>query len=370
MSETIAIQPLQERFRFIDLFAGIGGLRLALQNNGGKCVLTCEIDKFANKTYRQNFEDDHQIHNDVRELSGTGIPSYDVLCAGFPCQTFSLAGVSKLKSLGRAHGFLDKTRGTLFFEVARILAETRPRAFMLENVKNLVSHDKGNTFRVILDILKNELGYEVHWKVIDAKDFVPQHRERIVIVGFNSPSQFSWDDVVKPGIEQRMTSILHGYSELDHINTVDGTRFYDRMSRTIPARYTLSDKLWNYLQQYAEKHRLKGNGFGYGMPDINGVSRCISARFGKDFSECLIQQEVGKNPRGLTPREALRLNGFPEWFNCEGISNTQLYKQVGNSVAVPVFQEVGRLIALELDATQAEGVSSGIIEEATQPIFI
>jgi DNA (cytosine-5)-methyltransferase 1 len=364
MSSLFASHTQTGRFRFIDLFAGIGGLRLALQNNGGECVLTCEIDKFARKTYELNFKDDHQIQTDVRELSGDNVPRYDVLCAGFPCQTFSLAGVSKLKSMGRQHGFMDETRGTLFFEVARLLSETRPRAFMLENVKNLVSHDKGKTFSIILDTLQQEMGYEVHWKVIDAKHFVPQHRERIVIVGFRSPSQFSWDDLIIPDEPQRMSSVLHGHSHLDRLNVIDGNRFFDLQSGKIPDRYTLSDKLWNYLQQYAAKHRAKGNGFGYGLTHPGSVSRCLSSRYGKDFSESLVYQGPHSNPRGLTPREALRLNGFPETFSCEGVSNTQLYRQAGNSVAVPVFQEVGRLIGIELDRT---AVATSTLRRPTAP---
>ncbi len=197
-------------FTFIDLFAGIGGMRLGFEAVGGRCVFTSEWDAYSNKTYRANFPDDeHAIAGDITKIGGDEIPDHDVLVGGFPCQPFSIAGVSKKNALGRPHGFECKTQGTLFFDVARIIARKRPRAFLLENVKNLLSHDKGNTFAVIRDVLENELGYSVHAKVLDGRCFVPQHRERILIVGFREATGFSFEDFQKPAVEPTLGSILH-----------------------------------------------------------------------------------------------------------------------------------------------------------------
>lgn len=308
-------------FKFIDLFAGIGGMRIAFENAGGKCVYSNEWNKYCQQTYFANF--DEQPEGDITKVQAVDIPDHDVLVAGFPCQPFSIAGVSKKKSLGRATGFEDKTQGTLFFDVCRIIKEKRPKAFMLENVKNLKSHDRGNTFKVILESL-DELDYEVFYKVLDGQHFVPQHRERILIIGFDRKrypnTDISFDfDIDLPKKKPKMKDILED---------------------SVDEKYTLSDKLWNYLKSYAAKHKAAGNGFGYGIADPNGVSRTLSARYYKDGSEILIAQD-GKNPRKLTPRECARLQGFPDTFYIP-VSDTQAYKQFGNSVVVPLMEAVAR----------------------------
>ena len=317
--------PENPKFKFIDLFAGIGGIRLAFQNNGGKCVFTSEWDSFAKKTYEANFGE--VPFGDITEISEKEIPDHDILLGGFPCQPFSIAGVSKKNSVGRQHGFLDKTQGTLFFDIARIIEHKKPKVFMLENVKNLVSHDKKKTFKVITETL-TELGYSVHYKVLDAKHYVPQHRERIIIVGFkksvfNEHESFEFPN--PPEVELSVREILE---------------------KKVEDKFTLSDKLWNYLQEYKKKHQAKGNGFGYGLTDLNGVSRTLSARYFKDGAEILIPQK-GKNPRRLTPRECARIQGFPDNFVIP-VSNNQAYKQFGNSVAMPLIQAVGKNIVREL----------------------
>lgn len=329
-------------FRFIDLFAGIGGIRLGFESIGGKCVFTSEWDKFSQQTYRANFQDNHEIAGDIRQVDEADIPPHDVLLAGFPCQAFSLAGVSKRNSLGRPHGFRDETMGTLFFEVARILEYHRPAAFFLENVKNLVSHDRGRTFDVIRRTLSDELGYEVHAKVISSHPWVPQRRERIYIVGFREPTGFSWDDLPIPddSAAPRLRTILH---------PEDGTELPEEPYTQGPQakvneKYTLSDKLWAYLQAHAAKHRSKGNGFGYGLVTPNDVARTLSARYHKDGSEILIAQP-GRNPRKLTPREAARLMGFDKADRSDWIipvSDTQAYRQFGNSVVVPVIRAIAQ----------------------------
>lgn len=250
------------------------------------------------------------------------------------CQPFSIAGVSKKNSLGRDHGFLDKTQGTLFFDVARIIDEKRPKAFLLENVKNLVSHDHGRTFDVIKETLK-ELGYHIHYKVIDAAHFLPQHRERIVIVGFKNENDFSWEQLVLPDKNHSMSSVLH------HVGDVAEGAYVDANGLAL-SKYTLSDKLWEYLQNYAAKHKEAGNGFGYGLVNAQSVARTLSARYYKDGSEILVDQDGG-TPRRLTPRECARLMGFPEHYQIV-VSDSQAYKQFGNSVAVPVFTEVARIM--------------------------
>lgn len=332
--------PASPRFTFIDLFAGIGGLRRAFDSIGGHCVFTSEWNKYAQLTYAANFRDNHAINGDITKISTDEIPDHDVLVAGFPCQPFSIAGVSKKNSLGRSHGFLDEAQGTLFFDVARILAAKRPAAFMLENVKNLKSHDRGRTFSVIMKTLRDELGYHVWEKVIDAQHFVPQHRERIVIVGFREDTPFSWDDLkLPPKGAQHMASILHpedASEEEEHPYTL-GIR------STVNPKYVLTDKLWNYLQQYAEKHKAAGNGFGFGLVGPQSVARTLSARYYKDGSEILVDRGAGMNPRRLTPRECARLMGYDDNFRIP-VSDTQAYKQFGNSVAVPVFCEVARIM--------------------------
>jgi DNA (cytosine-5)-methyltransferase 1 len=315
----------KEKFTFIDLFAGIGGFRLALQNLGGKCVFTSEWDKYAQETYRTNFG--KRPFGDITlEETRKFIPKkFDILCGGFPCQPFSIAGVAKKNSLGRKHGFDDEKQGNLFFHVADIIGTHRPKAFFLENVKNLVSHDKGNTFKVIKETLES-LGYSFNYKVLDGKHFVPQHRERTIIVGFDKRVYgkdfvFDFSKVQLPEANHQIKKIL---------------------SKKVDPKYTLSDKLWNYLQDYAKKHKAKGNGFGFGLVNLDGISRTISARYYKDGAEILIPQK-DSNPRRLTPKECSLLQGFPENFLIP-VSDNQAYKQFGNSVVMPLIQAVGKEI--------------------------
>lgn len=308
-------QKFPENFRFIDLFAGIGGIRLAFERSGGKCVFSSEWDKYAQKTYEANFGE--VPLGDIRQIEASDIPDFDILCAGFPCQPFSIAGVSKKLSLNRPHGFEDETQGTLFYEIVRILKEKKPAAFFLENVKNLESHDKGRTFQVIRGAIE-ELGYSFHYEVINAKIFVPQNRERIFMIGF------------------RNNDFLFKFPEI----TNNKPKMSDILDKKVDEKYTLSDHLWDYLQKYAEKHRKKGNGFGFGLVNTDSHCRTLSARYFKDGSEILIPQK-GKNPRRLTPRECARLQGFPENFKII-VSDTQAYKQFGNSVAVPAVEFVAR----------------------------
>lgn len=324
-------------FRFIDLFAGIGGLRRGFDAIGGECVFTCEMNKFSQQTYRANFGADHQIAGDITKVDAADVPPHDLLLAGFPCQPFSLAGVSKKNSLGRAHGFADETQGTLFFDVVRILRHHQPQAFLLENVKNLLSHDKGNTMRVILHAL-DELGYEVDYRVIDARSWVPQHRERIFIAGFrrDHKTTFSFNDVQIPeGPNPTLASILHP----EDGSEVPDDRYTVGKQAKVHDRYTLTDGLWTYLQGYAAKHKAAGNGFGFGLVTPDKVARTLSARYHKDGSEILVAQE-GKNPRRLTPRECARLMGFDRpGSNAPWeipVSDTQAYRQFGNAVAAPV----------------------------------
>ncbi|PSJ22141.1 DNA (cytosine-5-)-methyltransferase [Halomonas sp. ND22Bw] len=358
-------------FTFIDLFAGIGGIRQGFESIGGECVFTSEWDKYAVRTYKANHYCDpatHRFNRDIRDVTLSArtdvdeetayahidreIPDHDVLLAGFPCQPFSLAGVSKKNSLGRKHGFECDAQGTLFFDVARIIAAKRPSAFVLENVKNLKSHDKGKTFRVICEAL-DELGYDVadvnapkgqDPKVIDARHFIPQHRERIVLVGFrrdlNVHQGFTLKDIEKVIPEQRPT-------------------FGDLLDDEVDDKYILTPKLWDYLYRYAQKHREKGNGFGFGLTGPNDVARTLSARYHKDGSEILVDRgfDDGKpfdspenhrnRPRRLTPQECARLMGFDapgESSFVIPVSNTQAYRQFGNSVVVPVFKAVAELM--------------------------
>jgi DNA (cytosine-5)-methyltransferase 1 len=327
-------------FTFIDLFAGIGGLRKAMESAGGRCVFTSEWDAFAQKTYHANFPDNRPIAGDIREVDAATIPEHDVLVAGFPCQPFSIAGVSKKNALGRLHGFQDETQGTLFFDVLRVLMHHRPAAFLLENVKNLKSHDKGRTFEVIRRKLTEELGYTLHTRIIDAANFVPQHRERIVMVGFRENTGFSHDDLVLPGRAGRgMRDVLHP----ENGSEAPESHFTVGPDAKVSDKYTLTDKLWQYLQGYAAKHKAAGNGFGFGLVDGDSISRTLSARYYKDGSEILVSRGTGNNPRRLTPRECARLMGYEDSFRIP-VSDTQAYKQFGNSVAVPVFAEVARLM--------------------------
>ena len=336
-------------FKFVDLFAGIGGIRSAFQETGGKCVFTSEWDTYAQKTYAENFPDGHLIAGDITRVDAASIPDHDVLLAGFPCQPFSIAGVSKKNALGRAHGFEDETQGTLFFDVCRIIATKRPRAFLLENVKNLKSHDKGRTFEVILRSLR-ELGYHIHHRVIDGAHFTPQHRERILIVGFREETPFDFDAMpLPPKGTKVMRDILHRTDGSEPRIEGDGDKYFDHAKKRVLAKYTLTDNLWNYLQNYAQKHKAAGNGFGFGLVTADSVSRTLSARYYKDGSEILVFQGKKKNPRRLTPRECARLMGFPDSFNIP-VSDTRAYKQFGNSVVVDVMHHVARLMKMALDS--------------------
>ncbi|GGW85028.1 cytosine-specific methyltransferase [Alteromonas halophila] len=378
------------KFDFIDLFAGIGGIRKGFEEIGGRCVFTSEWNKFAMRTYKANHYSGphHKFNSDIREITlsdrediseadadkhiKVNIPSHDVLLAGFPCQPFSLAGVSKKNSLGRSHGFECEAQGTLFFDVCRIIRAHNPKAFVLENVKNLKSHDKGKTFRVILDAL-DELGYDVcdinaqgkDPKVIDGADFLPQHRERIVLVGFRKElgfaDQVSLSEIEKPATTPALADLL------------------DTLSDEQEKKYTLTPRLWEYLYEYAKKHQAKGNGFGFGLVDPknqNAICRTLSARYHKDGSEILIDrgwnmnlaesdfwnEENQKNrPRRLTPHECARIMGFEnpgEQKFIIPVSDTQAYRQFGNSVVVPVFKAVADLMlpyilrAVELENEQ------------------
>lgn len=334
-------------FRFIDLFAGIGGIRRGFEPLGGACVFTSEWDRFAQSTYSANFpHDGHSIAGDITKISVDDIPAHDLLLAGFPCQPFSIAGVSKKNALGRAHGFADETQGTLFFDVARIIAAHRPRAFLLENVKNLVNHDKGRTFKVIMRTLR-DLGYYVPQpRVIDAKGYLPQHRERILIAGFRNQCDFTFDDlVVKPSTAgPKLGSILHPE---DGTEAAPDKHYTDAAGR-VREKYFLTEHLWGYLQRYAEKHRAAGNGFGFGLVGPDDVARTLSARYYKDGSEILVRRGEGETPRRLTPRECARLMGFDSGRGASfkiPVSDTQAYKQFGNSVAVPVIEAVAQHMA-------------------------
>lgn len=335
-------------FKFIDLFAGIGGMRLGFEAAGGRCVFTSEWNKYARQTYEANFPGKHPFAGDITEVKAGEIPGHDVLVAGFPCQPFSLAGVSKKNALGRAHGFECDTQGTLFFDVARIIKAHRPKAFLLENVKNLKSHDKGKTFEVIRRTLVDELGYHVRWEVIDAKAFVPQHRERIFIVGFRAETGFSFDDVERPTAEAapKLSSILHPQ---DGTEVAEEPYTQGEEARVNP-KYTLTAHLWKYLQDYAEKHRQKGNGFGFGLVGPDDVARTLSARYYKDGSEILIRQARNR-PRRLTPRECARLMGFDAPGSAGfkiPVSDTQAYKQFGNAVCVPLIKAIAAAMAARL----------------------
>ena len=325
--QKIQDKTITSGFTFIDLFAGIGGMRIAYESVGGHCVFSSEWDKKCQETYFKNFGE--IPYGDITKINANDIPDHDILVAGFPCQPFSIAGVSKKNSLGRATGFEDKTQGTLFFDVCRILKAKRPKAFMLENVKNLKSHDKGNTWKIIESSLK-ELNYEVYNAILDGQDFVPQHRERILIIGFDKErygNKISFDFTYsKPEKKKCLNDILE---------------------KKVDDKYILTPKLWQYLQDYAAKHKAAGNGFGYGMPDLNGISRTLSARYYKDGSEILINRGEGNIPRRLTPRECARLQGYPDSFKIV-VSDTQAYKQFGNSVVVPLMTSIAKLVVTKV----------------------
>lgn len=337
-------------FKFIDLFAGIGGIRMPFQQRGGECVFSSEWDKFSQKTYAANYGEIPS--GDITQVRVTDIPDHDVLLGGFPCQAFSQAGLKR--------GFFD-SRGTMFFEIQKILAEKRPKVFVLENVKQLRGHDKGRTLKCIQDILEgnaeqdipndvpmsdearsalsHQLNYTVDVQVLRAADFgVPQHRERVFIIGFDRDyfgdvdinEIFDWP--IPPKTKTRLGDILENSSTLD-------------------GKYTLSEKLWaGHIRRKAE-HKLKGNGFGYSLFNADSeYTSTISARYYKDGSEILIDQsDIGKRPRKLTPRECARLQGFPENFIVDAVSNCQAYKQFGNSVCVPVIDAVAEQVVKTLN---------------------
>lgn len=362
-------------FRFIDLFAGIGGIRKGFEEQGGLCVFTSEWNKFAVRTYKANYACDNEYHRfneDIRDVTLSAdpsvsdekayqhidsiIPDHDVLLAGFPCQPFSIAGVSKKNALGVKHGFECDTQGTLFFDVARIIAAKRPPAFVLENVKNLKSHDRGKTFKVIMKAL-DELGYEVadanhegpnDPRIIDGAHWVPQHRERIVLVGFrrdlNIHQGFTLRDLKKP-------------------SKATAPKLGDILEPEVDDKYILTPNLWEYLFNYAKKHQEKGNGFGFGLVGPNDRARTLSARYYKDGSEILVDrgfdaskpfddpQNIANRPRRLTPLECSRLMGFSTPKGSEfviPVSDTQAYKQFGNSVVVPVFRAIAEIMKSRL----------------------
>lgn len=332
-------------FTFIDLFAGIGGLRRPFEEIGGECIFTAEWDRFSRQTYSANFPDESPEHifaEDIRPYAADPkrVPKHDVLLAGFPCQPFSIAGVSKKNALGRPHGFLCDTQGTLFYDLAKIIEHRQPSAFLLENVKNLESHDGGRTFATIMNVLENELGYQVQYRVVSSHPWVPQRRERIFIVGFREPTEFDFGDLEIPNGRQPVLG--------------------DILERYPPAKYTLSNHLWTYLQNYKAKHQKAGNGFGYSVFGPGDVTRTLSARYYKDGSEVLVEQK-GKPPRRLTPRECARLMGFDELQGSSfdiPVSDTQAYRQFGNAVVVPVVRAVARLMAPHIHAA----VNSGLAE--------
>ena len=360
----VNIDETSRQFAFIDLFAGIGGIRLAFEAHGGECVFTSEWNSFSEKTYIENFGARHPLIGDIVPFPAEDVPDHDVLLGGFPCQPFSIAGVSKKNSLGRPHGFECTTQGTLFFDVARIIATKRPKAFLLENVKNLMSHDKGNTFNVIIQTLRDELGYDVHYKIIDGQHFTPQHRERIIIVGFIEKTGFSWEDLKLPDHGPRLESILHKTDGSEPILPWDENRFFDHNKTRVQPKYTLTPKLWDYLQAYAKKHKEAGNGFGFGMAYPDSITRTLSARYYKDGSEILVFQGKNKRPRRLTPRECARLMGFPDTFIIP-VSDTQAYRQFGNSVVMPVLKEVARIMVPHVQAL----IEQDLTGVSQQPLF-
>ncbi len=319
-------------FRFLDLFAGIGGMRRPFEAIGGQCVFTAEWDRFCRETYAANFpepaDSDHVRVGDIRPCAAdpARVPPHDVLLAGFPCQPFSIAGVTKKNALGRPHGFLCDTQGTLFHDIARILAWHRPAAFLLENVKNLQRHDRGRTFATIRHVLEDELGYHVQFRVVDSSPWVPQKRERIFIVGFHESNGFRLDRLAIP--------------------TGPGPVLGDILEQRVDPKYTLTAHLWDYLKAYKARHRAAGNGFGYSLFGKNDVTRTLSARYHKDGSEILIRQRA-RRPRRLTPRECARLMGFdpPQGAAFRiPVSDTQAYRQFGNAVVVPVVQAIADLM--------------------------
>lgn len=340
---TLPAKESSDKFKFIDLFCGIGGFRLAFEAAGGECVWSCDWDKHSRITYEANFGE--TPHGDVHSMAIADIPKFDILCAGFPCQPFSIAGVSKKLSLGRKHGFQDEKQGNLFFSLADIIDYHQPSAFVLENVKHLKNHDRGHTFEVIYNTLTAALGYQVYYHVIDAQAVVPQHRERIFIVGFKPGRPFEFP--VFPTAGPKLGKIL---------------------APKVPAKYTLTDGLWKYLQDYAKKHKAAGHGFGYGLFTKKDVARTLSARYYKDGSEILISQGPRKNPRRLTPRECSQLMGYPKNFKIP-VSDTQAYRQFGNSIVVPVVKRIALAVVKSLlkPASSASDVALQTLQTSNTP---
>jgi len=322
-------------------------MRLGVEAAGGRCIFTCEWDGYARITYEANFRDaaDHPFPANIWDIDPGDVPSHDLLVAGFPCQPFSIAGVSKKNALGRPHGFDDREQGNLFFRIAEILERKRPVAFLLENVKNLKSHDGGKTYRTIRRILERDLGYHVQDRIIDAAAFVPQHRERIFIVGFAQPTDFDFARVRIPKSIRgpKLRTVLHPEdgSEVAEPPYTFGAR------ASVSEKYILTRHLWRYLREYAAKHKAMGNGFGYGLFGGGDVARTLSARYYKDGSEILISRGGNQIPRRLTPRECARLMGFdsPHKPFAIPVSDTRAYKQFGNAVVVPVVKAVAEHLA-------------------------
>jgi DNA (cytosine-5)-methyltransferase 1 len=332
----------QHGFRFIDLFAGIGGFRSAMTALGGSCVFTSEWDKFAAATYKAWYQDDHVYTEDINLKNADEIPDHEILCAGFPCQPFSLAGVSKKNALGREHGFKDPKQGNLFFTIMKIVDAKRPPILFLENVKNLQSHDGGRTWQVILTELQSR-NYEVFSQIIDARHWVPQHRERIFIVCFDKR-------VFGP-----RSGIPFSFPPLP---TTEPPILGAILEKRPDKKYMLTQALWDYLVAYREKHEKKGNGFGYSLFGAKDIARTISQRYYKDGSEILIRQTGWKIPRRLTPREAKYLMGFEDRFSQlfghpagfpQVVSDTQSYRQFGNAVVPLVVEAVGSQIMKVID---------------------
>jgi DNA (cytosine-5)-methyltransferase 1 len=323
--------PEHPAFTFIDIYAGIGGFRLALQELGGKCEFSCEWDRSAKETYYRNFGE--IPFGDIREFTGTDVPDaviekcippHDILAAGFPCQPFSRAGVSARSSLGQQHGFSCEIQGTLFFDLVRIAKARRPKVLLLENVKNLKSHDGGRTFAKIKETIEQDLGYSFSAEIINASSLVPQKRERCFMVCFRDKAkQFKFPLLMKA--PRPLSSILEPNP---------------------PARYTISDRLWEGHQNRTQRNLARGAGFTAYEADLSKPAHTLVARYGKDGKECLIPQK-GKNPRKLTPRECARLQGFPENFVLPA-SDAAAYRQFGNSVPVPVVAKIAEAVLAEL----------------------
>lgn len=354
------------RFSFIDLFAGIGGIRIAMESAGGRCVFSSEIDRFAQTSYRHLFPNDtHKLVGDITKVASEDIPDFDVLTGGFPCQPFSIAGVSKKESLGRAHGFDDPEKGNLFFEIERILHDKRPRGFLLENVRNLVSHNKGQTFQIIREKLTNA-GYVFSWRIINAKSVVAQSRNRIYLVGIRADLAGE----ARPGFVEAGNFWRGVETRMERAAVAEAKRYGLSSSEswpslaavlepevTVPEKYVITPRLWEYLQEYKRTHRKKGNGFGFLLVTRkDSHTGTISARYYKDGADALVCRGENERPRRLTPYETGRLQGFPEEYLKhfsrslpQPVSDVQAYKQFGNSVSVPVVSAIAQEFAIALD---------------------